>query len=380
MTSATIQGPGGLATLLPYLLGYHPRDSVVLVTLKDHIVDMAVRADFPPAGDLASVADALLEPAVRHRRTRVVLCGFETSTGAAEPLLTALLNRCREVGVSVLDAVVVRAGRYHSLISENRCPPGGSPVPSPESVPAALELIALGCAPLPSRAAIDALITADQRHGPAVGAAISAGVGLPQTFARRRASARAWAGLLDTESGVGEVPINREGEFDAGVLASPARVADAVLGLRDVPWRDGLTAWLAPGLLPVDEVDTGVRRLLVSTLPGPLSRLPGCRRELLRRLLLLARAVPDGCPVEAASMCVLLAQVAWVGGDGTLARAAVTRALRVQPGQRLATVMSWVLDHGVRPPRLEVPSARVEPGRPPPPGPRNGPAGTSSPG
>ena len=158
------------------------------------------------------------------------------------------------------------------------------------------------------------------------------------------------------------------------MTGGPARpsarvVADAVLGLADIAWRDGLVAWLAPGVLPAGLLDSSVLTLLRRELPtwagmGMPQRAaprlavreaeaPGSddgqeRQELLQRLLALCRSVPDDRPDEAAAMCTVTAHVAWESGDGAVARAAVDRARRLAPGYRLAQLLERLVDHGVR--------------------------------
>ena len=87
--------------------------------------------------------------------------------------------------------------------------------------------------------------------------------------------------------------------------------------------------------------------------------LAGERDELLHRLLALCRSVPDECPDEAAAVCTVAAHVAWVGGDGAIARAAVERALRLAPDYRLAQLLEALIDAGMRLPSVggSVPSA-----------------------
>jgi hypothetical protein len=82
---------------------------------------------------------------------------------------------------------------------------------------------------------------------------------------------------------------------------------------------------------------------------GPLSVE---RDDLLHRLLALCRSVPDECPHEAAAVCTVAAHLAWVGGDGAIARAAVERALRLAPDYRLAQLLGRLVEVGLRLPQV----------------------------
>lgn len=372
----TLRGPGDVVGVLPYQLGYHPHDSVVVVSLRGRRVGLVARADLPPDDHVDGVAASLLGPLLRDGATSVIVVGYEDVADASHPLLLSLVEQLERAGVDVVDVAVVRGGRRFSAVcSEPCCPPEGVPLPDPADVPGVVEYVGLGRSPLPSRGAVEHLVAADPRACAGVADAVDARSGLSRRRRRRRAAV-AWATAL-RESRGGPGPA-RAG---AGLaLADPVVLADLVLGLRDVSWRDGLIAWLAPGVLPVDKLDEVVVELLRSALPawggmgfgargissgadaGRAERvtLAMGREDLLQRLLALCRSVPDDCPREAAAICTVAAHLAWVTGDGALARVAVDRALRLQPAYRLALLLEELIDRGLRLPQQEAP--RGEPG------------------
>ena len=62
-------------------------------------------------------------------------------------------------------------------------------------------------------------------------------------------------------------------------------------------------------------------------------------------------------------MCTVAAHVAWVGGDGAIARAAVDRAVRLDPDYRLGrSSLGRLVDTGLRLPPATGPGARGHPG------------------
>ncbi len=351
-----------MLAVLPYQLGYHPRNSVVLISLRGRRVGMVARTDLPPEKDAATVVDALLEPLLRDRATSVLVVGYEDEPEASQPALVALVEAVETAGLDVVDVVVVRGDRrYSPLCSDPCCPPDGTPLPDPADVPGVAELVARGRSPLSSREAVEMLVAPELSACEGVTEAVAARSRMPR---RRRRSAAAWRVLLrHREPG--------EGERRAGgrVRSSPAVLADAVIGLADIPWRDGLVAWLAPGVLPVEVLDRSVVVLMRTELPtwggmgvahrpsGPRGTSGAGRREaqhdqdrqeLLQRLLRLCRSVPDDCGDEAAALCTVTAHVAWDCGDGAVARAAVDRALRLSPGYRLARLLAKLVDGGIR--------------------------------
>ncbi|MGL5911285.1 MAG: DUF4192 domain-containing protein, partial [Phycicoccus sp.] len=259
-TTITLRGPGDVAAFLPYQLGYHPTDSVLVVTLVGGVVGMVARVDIPGRHDVGDAAASVVGPVLDRQPTQVALVGYE-SDGArsSAPLLLELMARLGDAKVEVVDALVVRAGRFASLLCPEACcdPGAGRPVPAPEDVPAVVEMVMAGRSPLPSRAALDRAVEADPGVADEVGCTMRQRALLADS-GRRGRSARAWARVLGTQSR----------PAGSGVRARPSDIADAALGLTDVPWRDGLVARLAPGSLPEPELHPDVRALLDRRMPS----------------------------------------------------------------------------------------------------------------
>jgi hypothetical protein len=374
----TLRGPGDVVAILPYQLGYHPRDSVVVISLRGKRVGLVARADLPPDEFVGEVVASLVGPLVRDGATSVIVVGYEDDPDTSQLLLLALVEQLELAHIDVVDVAVVRDGRrYSPICSEPCCPPDGVALPDPADVPGVAEYVALGRSPLRSRADVEGLVAPEPWRCLGVARAIASRARMPR---RRRRSVAAWSALLDRGE-KGRRPPDR------------ATVADLALGLADIPWRDGLIAWLVPSVLPTDKVDRAVLALLGSALPtwggmgpGPAGH-PGLRvapdgdsaapagtervadlgthdggairwadgdplsverDDLLHRLLALCRSVPDECPGEAAAVCTVAAHVAWVGGDGAIARAAVERALRLAPDYRLAQLLARLVEIGLR--------------------------------
>ncbi|WP_030528141.1 DUF4192 domain-containing protein [Phycicoccus jejuensis] len=354
--TTTVHGPDELLAVLPYQLGYHPTRSVVAVAL-DHRrrVHFVARVDLPPEDHVGDTVEAVLGPLRRELAGPVLLVGYEDEEHACDPLLLALLEALESHGAEVADVAVVRGGRRYSPVCERACcPREGVVLPAPHAVPAVAELVARGLAPLPDRAAVDGLVAPDAERASAVGAWLP----LPALDRRsrrgsarvRREAVRAWALVLARPDAVGRPRLE----------PPPEVLARAVEGLRDIGLRDALIAWVAPGVVPRGLLDAVVVALLERHLPrwagmGSWVHVPRGtegRHELLERLLALARAVPDDRPDDAAAVCTTAAQLAWQLGDGAVARAALERALRVEPGYRLAQLLSGVVEHGLRPETL----------------------------
>ena len=267
----TLRGPGDVVGLLPYQLGYHPRDSVVAVSLRERRVGLVARADLPPHEHVDEVVSTLLGPLVRDGATSVIVVGYEDVPDASQPLLMALVEQLERAGIHVLDVPVVRDGRrYSATCSDSCCPPEGIALPDPADVPGVAEYVGMGRAPLRSRGAVHGLVEPEHWRCEGVSDAVSARSRMRRL---RRRSAVAWAKVL----AVGEAG-SRPPDHTV--------VADLALGLADVPWRDGLIAWLAPTLLCADSIEGEVVQLLRSSLPtwagmglapgpSPLGPVPG---------------------------------------------------------------------------------------------------------
>ena len=386
----TLRGPGDVVAVLPYQLGYHPRDSLVVVSLRGRLVGLVARCDLPADEHVDEVVASLMGPLARDGATSVIVVGYEDQPDDSQLVLVALVEQLELAGIQVVDVAVVRDGRrYSPVCSESCCPPEGVALPDPADVPSVAEYVALGRSPLRSRRAVEGLVAPEPWRCLGVARAIESRSRMPRG---RRRSAAAWREVLATGERGRRPP-------DRRVLA------DLALGLADVPWRDGLIAWLVPSVLPTDSIDPKVLALMRSALPtwagmglapgspalrvvrdGPAgvdvpaelveaadpaerdartgraerAAVSGERDDLLHRLLALCRSIPDECPHEAAAVCTVTAHVAWVGGDGAIARVAVDRAVRLAPDYRLARLLERLVDAGLRLPPVASPRRRPD--------------------
>ena len=355
MNSMRLRSPGDVVAVLPYQLGYHPDDSLVVVALRDRAVVLVERVDLPTADEAEEVSRVLLPPLLHEEPDAVLLVAYETREDTGRPGLDALRGLLALAGLEVLDRIVVRDGRWFAVdCVAGCCPPAGSPVPAAADTPAVAEFVAVGISPLPGRESLAELVAADPARTASVEAALVERAGLRERTARRGGLGRdahrfealsAWAvtlGLRGTSEG--GAPPDEGAVVDA---LRPDQVALLVDSLRDHTLRDALVAWLCPGSLPADclapDVLDAVRTCLGE--PGRDDR-PATGRRHLARLQHLVRAVPDE---HAAAPLTVLANLAWWLGDGALARTGLQRALRASPSYRLALLLEHMLDLGVRP-------------------------------
>ncbi|MDI5966392.1 DUF4192 domain-containing protein [Streptantibioticus silvisoli] len=142
-----LRSPADLADALPYLLGFHPDDSVVLIGLHGSRgrFGARLRVDIPadPAGwppFATGLADNLVNgagPARRPDAVALFLCQDpapgKSPTGVMErlrPLAQYLRRACGALDVPVIEAVCVAGGHWwsYTCVSAACCPPGGAPL------------------------------------------------------------------------------------------------------------------------------------------------------------------------------------------------------------------------------------------------------------
>lgn len=361
-TTIRLRGPADIITVLPYHLGYRPADSLVVVCLEGTRIGVVGRIDLPPPQvDPQLLVDEILPLVLREQPDRVVIVGFESVAGAADPASVAMRDALAEAGLLVADRLLVRDGRWWSLdCTGDCCPSQGEPVPAEEEVPAVAEYIVLGRRPAATRADLaDRLAhrtdrVQDSRCAVLMHDLARARASRTSLQRRRRRALGDWGRILD-------VGPDGDGLRAASPLPDDEGWAWAVVSLLDVPVRDLLIAWMCPGTLDLGVFPVSLRRLGEQLLPP--RRMVGVSgvdvdddddddgermARVVERLAMVCRASP---PELSPGPLTVLAHVAWWMGDGALARTAVDQALEVDPEYRLATLLERMVDAAVRPRR-----------------------------
>ncbi len=375
MDTITVGGTADLAVTIPYQLGYHPGQSLVVVGLTGSRVLGIMRLDLVEP-DRPDVGAEALRTFARIGADGVLMVAFESRPSEGASLLRSFRAGASAHGLAVRDCVVVRGGQCFVVSATGHTRGRGRALPDASRVPAIAEFVARGRSPLADRQSLTALVECDgsalsrqvgSRVADLVGPTGLPGAALTDLDDPRITadSVRAWHLLL----------ADRAGPVRADLLAS------ALVGLRDRGWRDGLLAWLCPDTLPLDEVRAEVLADL-AVIPRPAH---GDREQVsagagagagerptgdvgsqqvsgeglvgsgvasgegtARRLLSWCRLLPDDTDEVAAAALTVAAHVLWCDGDGTLASVALARALRVAPHYRLAVLLDQLVAAGVR--------------------------------
>jgi len=142
----TLTSPHDLLAAIPFLIGYHPQDSLVLVALKDEAVGMAMRVDMP-VGVSAEGYDLLASHFLRDGADGAFIVAY-VGAGAVDPE-NVLINTSAALvraGIDIKESLIVRNNRFRSMICSDLtcCPPEGSAIPDLGSSRIAAEHVIAG--------------------------------------------------------------------------------------------------------------------------------------------------------------------------------------------------------------------------------------------
>lgn len=317
-----LREPGDLVAAVPVMLGFHPRDSLVLVATggpSGHTLGLTLRVDLPPPEHDGAVARAVVRSLIADRPVGaavIVIGGRRGADPRARRLVDRVVQRLESRGVdihTVIAASSTAAGAAWHCYDPCGC---RGEVPDPDATPMAAAAVAGGQVVFAERADLERLV-------------------LPADAERIRRRER-----LLVRSG-GDLSAFCAPETPAEGRSSGIAIVDAALEATDA------------GRLNLDDAQVVA---LATALSAPLVRdtamlrCTGDRGPAAEHLwAALCRETPDP---EAADPAALLAVSALLRGDGALANVALDRAERAWPGHRLTGLLRSVADAGVRPSRF----------------------------
>lgn len=317
-TPIRLHGPDELLQAIPYLLGFHPAESLVVVGLSRGRVSVTMRVDLvaDAPGELAEGLVAALRRARVSEAFAVVYseCWPPDEARPFGAVVGALGIQAADAGLELVDGYLVSRGRRWSYrcFDNDCCPVAGVPLDDTPGVFAAEATVA-GMVALPSRADLVALLDPEPdrdrlhdaiaAHENASVQAVLDGVALRRTRSLKRA--------LFAAARAADAGAPRLGDDD---------IARFGVALADTEIRDAV--WMA-----IDD-----------------RRLAGF--ELWRQLV---RRLPE--PYDAAAL-FLLGWTAWREGNGAIASIAARRAVASDPTYSAADLLLAAVSHGVDPRRV----------------------------
>jgi hypothetical protein len=374
-TFVRVGGPADLVAAVPYLVGFEPVRSVVVISLRGSRLrcGLVARVDVPTPAQVEPWADNLTSFVLRDNPREVVVLVYHDRSWSSSrrpfgPAVDAVERRFAAAGVGMKDALYVTADRFwsYTCCDPRCCPPDGTPLEPGRSGPLATAYVAEGRAPVADRDAVVSRLA----------------MGPPEVVAATREAAfRALALALSSRSAdpPGYWQMWQTGTADLfsalvrrrldGDTTEPAtgEVARVVAGLLDRTTRDLValrsTGWLRalPGPAPHEPDDPlaglpddpatnldELRRLVRSCAAAedPRCRTPEGQQEVAHVLATLCRSCDEELAV---APLVLAGMQAWASGNGVLASTAADRALALDGGCTMARLLRRLLDSAVAP-------------------------------
>lgn len=351
-TEVALRGSVELADALPYLLGYRPDDSIVVVALQGERARFGgrIRIGIPAAAGeweaLAAQVAFCVERLGDARGERpegavVYLCREPARGGIPEavveelrPLAQTLRTACGERDIPVFEALCLSAGRVWSYCCPDpgQCKDEGRRIATPGTSVMAAAAAYAGYQVCGDQQEMERRLTA---------------LGPPVAEAQERALDSSDAALVprmlcpDDEAAVRHETLTmaeellsrfRRSEPDPAVgaeyadahddaLLDHAEAAAMILGLQDRKTRDRAAEWM-------EGLDVG---------------------PALRLWRALARRCVGPYSEHAAAPLTLAGWVAWSGGDEPTARVALVRALRTDPEYLFAQLLHRACNDGLDP-------------------------------
>ena len=166
MQRISVSGPAELVTIIPFVLGFQPERSVVVVGLRGRRVELVARLDIVPQSAAAEAAAQIGDVVEREGMTDLAVIGFEEAAGESRALAEAIAVVAERASIPVPIELLVRDGRWWCRLAGG-CPHGcpderhtvGERLPRTAEVPAVADYVATGRAVLNGRRDLEALVT-----------------------------------------------------------------------------------------------------------------------------------------------------------------------------------------------------------------------------
>jgi hypothetical protein len=297
----TARSPEDLLAIVPLVLGFHPEESLVMLTFAADRSAFHARVDLPPPEGREEVVDLLRSAAVRNRVDRVLFVLYTADPEAAFELAPEVVVGFAEARIEILDLIRADGERWFPLA-------GGPDHPG--------HAYDISTHPFAAQGVYDGTVT----HGSRL------------ALAESLTGPTGDVALVEQETPVAlaRVPaLQRRAE---------ARWLCEVLAAVDVPRVDLSavdTARLVVALLDIDLRDVAWSHMSRANAADHVAFWTG-----------VVRSTPDDF---LAAPATLLAFAAWLAGQGALAWCALDRARAADPSYSLAKLVETALEGAVPP-------------------------------
>jgi len=335
-----VRGTEDLLALIPFLLGFHPETSLVLLAVGERGgITMVARLDLPtadePLGPVRAALDLVIAKLTTLGGISVVLVGYGLAE-RVEPTVAAASDALQAAGVPIRDALRVAGGRFWRLRGTDpstdaaACPPEGVAF-EPATSPATAAAVYAGLVALPDREALAATlapVTGPARDG-MVAATVTACAFLDELLD---------AAHTDTDD-PGEAGDQPDAVLDTHLGRALQAAARTYLTQIQASYRDGQ---------PVDDEHAATLTVLLE-LPSLWEFAARRTNAEAWQITMWSDLVRRAEPPFTAPAATLLALCALQAGHGALAAMAVDRALSADPQDRFAQLMHRTIAAGIDP-------------------------------
>jgi hypothetical protein len=303
--------PADYLAIVPYLLGFHPAMSLVILAFDDQALVTGIRHDLPRTDEeTANVIALSLKVLTRREKiSQICVIGYGPAD-AVTSVLDTMRDAIAPTGILLLELLRCDGSRYWS--HQDTDPPEGTPYDITASQ-AAAAAVGAGMAAFPDREAFAACLQAtDGPDRDAVHAATRVSYERAVALLATGATPRYW--------------------YEEGLRSVHAAFAHRQAGESLTPDE---VAWLGVLLTSIIVRDAAI----TMTCAYPASDHIALWSDIARRAE----------PGYVAAPATLLAIAAFSCGAGTLARIAVDRALADNPDYTMAHLVDCALSNGVPP-------------------------------
>jgi hypothetical protein len=289
-----------LLAIIPYLVGFHPDESIVVVFIKSGRIVLTARMDLPPESAADELAEQIDYISKRQEADALALVAYGAASLSAHRLLTLLMDRLGKLKLT--DVLYVGHGRWWSLTcAEDCCPLNGTPFD-------------LGSHPVSAAAVFAGLGTLASRHE------LAASISGPPEAELQRLQALAdslLAGVEDFDNQSAAARLVDSATSDPGVLDERTCLLLGLLvthvHIRDLAWA----------LITPTNAEEHVRLW-----GGVVAHVP---------------------PTFAAAPLCLLGMAAWVQGSGALLNCCCERLAQVDPSYSMGKLLCEISVQAIPP-------------------------------
>ena len=130
-TATALTSPHDLLAAVPFMVGYHPKDSLVAMALRDDKVVMAMRVDFPDPDLILATSETIAMHLIREQASEAIVVGYLPTNTLETDSLALVREVIARHDIVVKECIAVRGDRFRSNLCQDIgcCPPEGNPIP-----------------------------------------------------------------------------------------------------------------------------------------------------------------------------------------------------------------------------------------------------------